>query len=144
MPRREPHEVLDSFGALARTLRAAAAQTYATFEVGTAQAKVLRHLGHHPHVSQANLARATASDPTLMGRVLETLIDRGWVRRERSEDDRRQYVLELSAAGQRARKRVESARRQVAERMVAALTDKDLADFDRIANKVRAAFADPD
>ena len=138
--RREPEEVLDSLSALTRTLRAAAAQTYATFEVGSAQAKFLRHLGRNPHVSQADVARATGSDPTLTGRVLETLIERGWVRRERSDEDRRQYVLELSAAGKRARARVEEARRHLAQRMVAALNEKDLSDFERVATKLRAAF----
>jgi DNA-binding MarR family transcriptional regulator len=136
--RRASDEVLDSFSAVARSLRAAAARTYATFEVGSAQAKVLRHIGGG--TSQADLARATGSDPTLTGRVLGTLIARGWVRRRRSEDDRRQYVLELSAAGKRARARVEAARQQIARRMVAALDQTDIQDFERIARKLRAAF----
>ncbi|HTA21766.1 MAG TPA: MarR family winged helix-turn-helix transcriptional regulator [Polyangia bacterium] len=140
MSRRAPEEVLDSFSAVARGLRAAAAQTYATFEVGSAQAKLLRHIGRESVSSQAELARLTGSDPTLTGRVLGTLIARGWVRRRRSEEDRRQYVLELTAAGRRARARVEAARQQVARRMVAALDQTDIRDFERIARKLRAAF----
>ena len=143
MARREPHELLDNLSALTRSLRAAAAQTYAAFEVGATQAKFLRHLGAAGGLSQAEVARATGSDPTLTGRVLKTLIDRGWVRRKRSLDDRRQYVLELSPAGQRARKKVEAARLQVAKRMAAALDERDLADFERIARKIRAAFERP-
>jgi DNA-binding MarR family transcriptional regulator len=138
--RREPHQLLDSLSALTRSLRAAAAQTYATFEVGSTQARFLRHLGAEGHASQADVARATGTDPTLTGRVLKTLIDRGWVRRTRSQADRRQYVLELSPAGQRARKKVEAARREVAQRMAATLDERDLADFERIARKIRAAF----
>jgi DNA-binding MarR family transcriptional regulator len=141
--RRAADEVLDSFSAVARSLRAAAAQTYATFGVGSAQAKLLRHIGGGSGTSQADLARATGSDPTLTGRVLGTLIARGWVRRRRSEDDRRQYALELSAAGKRARARVEAARRQIARRMVAALDQTDIRDFERIARKLRAAFEAP-
>ena len=143
MIRPEPDEVLDRFSALARSLRAAAAQTYATFEVGSTQARFLRYIDRHSQISQADLARATDSDPTLTGRVLETLIERGWVRRERSEEDRRQYLLELSAAGKRASKRVTEARRQVARRMVAVLDDHDLEDFERITRKIRAAFEGP-
>jgi DNA-binding MarR family transcriptional regulator len=141
--RREPEEVLDALSAMTRSLRAAAAQTYAAFEVGSTQAKFLRHLGRNRDASQAELARATASDAALTGRVLETLIARGWVRRHRSDDDRRQYRLALSASGERARARVEAARRQVAKRMVSALTDADLADFERIARKIREAFEKP-
>ncbi len=49
-------------------------------------------------------------------------------------------MLELTASGQRARKRVDEARRRVAERMVAALEDRDLADFERIAKRLLAAL----
>ena len=65
------------------------------------------------------------------------------VQRGRSDADRRQYVLELTASGQRARKRVDEARRQVAERMVAALEDRDLSDFERIAKRLLAALERP-
>lgn len=142
--RREPEEVLDALSALTRSLRAAAAQTYAAFEVGSTQARFLRHIGRHRDTSQAELARATASDAALTGRVLAGLIARGWVRRRRSDDDRRQYRLALSASGERARARVEAARRQVARRMVSALSDADLDDFERIARRIRAAFDAPE
>ena len=78
--------------------------------MGSTQARFLRHIGDHSRSSQADLARATASDPTLTGRVLQSLIARGWVVRRRSDEDRRQYLLELSASGRRARARVEAAR----------------------------------
>ncbi|HVZ73102.1 MAG TPA: MarR family transcriptional regulator [Polyangia bacterium] len=138
--RRDPEAVLESLSALTRSLRAAAAKAYAAFEIGSTQAKFLRHLAHGSRLSQAELARATASDPTLTGRVLETLIGRGWVRRERSDEDRRQYVLELTPAGKRAAKRVVDARLGIARRMVAALDDRDITDFERVAHKLRAAF----
>ena len=57
-----------------------------------------------------------------------------------TKEDRRQYVLELSPAGKRVARRVEEARLQIARRMVAALDDRDLADFERIARKLRTAF----
>jgi DNA-binding MarR family transcriptional regulator len=138
--RRAPTDFIESFGALSRCLRALAAQAYASVEVGSTQGKFLRHIGLHSRISQADLARATDTDPTLTGRALETLIERDWVRRTRSEEDRRQYLLELSPAGQRARKRVEEARDRVVEQVVAALSERDLDDFDRIARKLLAAF----
>ncbi len=121
-------------------MRSVAAQAYADFEVGSTQAKFLRYIGQKSGISQAELARATVTDPTLTGRVLDTLVERGWVERKRSDEDRRQYVLELTASGQRARKRVDEARRRVAERMVAALEDRDLADFERIAKRLLSAL----
>jgi DNA-binding MarR family transcriptional regulator len=138
--RRDSHEFYERLSAVTRCLRSVAAEAYATFEVGSAQAKFLRHIGRHSHISQADLARATATAPTLTGRALETLVARGWVRRKRSEDDRRQYVLELTASGQRARERVEEAREGIIKRIATALDARDVEDFDRIAKKILATF----
>jgi DNA-binding MarR family transcriptional regulator len=138
--RRDPHEFVDRFGALSRCIRGVAAEAYAALEVGSAQAKFLRHIGRNSRISQADLARATATAPTLTGRALETLIDRGWVRRKRSEEDRREYILELTASGRRARERVEEARDGIVARIGTVLDERDLEDFDRIARKILAAF----
>lgn len=125
---------------MSRCLRSAAGQAYATLEVGTAQAKLLRHIGRSSKISQADLARATGTAPTLTGRAIEPLIERGWVRRTRSQEDRRQYLLELTASGRRVRDRVEGARDQVIARLGAVLEARDVEDFDRIAKKILAAF----
>lgn len=143
MANREASDFLDRLAELTRALRAVAAESYASFEVGSTQARFLRQIGRSKGISQAELARATQTDPALTGRALETLVDRGWVRRRRSEADRRQYVLELSAAGERTRKRVEDARAAVAERIVGELDDRDLDDFERIAKKLLAVFESP-
>ncbi len=145
MARRDPHEFYERLFTVVRRVRAVAGQAYAAFDVGSAQAKFLRHIGQHSRLSQADLARATDTAPTLTGRALEPLIERGWVRRKRSEEDRRQYVLELTASGQRARERVEKVRDAVIERLVSALDERDVEDFNRIATKILAALepADP-
>jgi DNA-binding MarR family transcriptional regulator len=136
VPRRDTREFFERFTGVSRLLRSIAEQAYATFEVGSTQAKFLRHIGRNSRISQADLARATLTAPSLTGRALETLIERGWVRRRRSEEDRRQYLLELTAAGQRARERVEETRERIIERITAALDEQDVEDFDRIATKL--------
>jgi DNA-binding MarR family transcriptional regulator len=140
--RRKPDEFVESFRALTRCIRSVAAQSYASFEVGSTQAKFLRYIGEHSPISQADLARGTITDPALTGRALESLVERGWIRRKRSEEDRRQYVLELSAAGQRVRKRVDEAREEIAQRIAKVLDEKDMEDFARIAKKLIAGFGD--
>ena len=143
MARRDPHEVFESFVAVIKTLRGAVAEAYAATGVGSAQAKLLRHIGKHSRISQADLARATDTAPTLTGRAVEPLIARGWIRRKRSEDDRRQYVLELTAAGDRMRGKVEGARDELILRLASILDDRDAEDFDRIAKKILASFEAP-
>jgi DNA-binding MarR family transcriptional regulator len=141
--RRDPHDgpeaFIERFGAVKKRISALAGQAYAGVELGSMQAKLLRHIGEHAPISQAELARATDSDPTLTSRTLQTLIERGLVRRERSDEDRREYVVELSAAGRRARDQVEKVRAELVARIVAALDDADLDDFARIAAKILAA-----
>jgi DNA-binding MarR family transcriptional regulator len=140
VPRRDAHDFWDQFSAVLRTVRAVASQAYAEFELGSAQAKFIRHIGQNSRISQADLARATDTAPTLTGRALEPLVKRGWVRRKRNEHDRRQYLLELTAAGQRTRTRVEEAREEIIARIGAVLDARDIEDFDRIAKKIRTAF----
>ena len=141
MSKRDPHAFYDRLGAVMRALRSAAAQAYAPLDLGTAQAKFLRYIGEEQGISQAELARATVTAPTLTERALEPLIERGWVKRTRSEEDRREYVLELTAAGKRARDRVLAARETIIAQVARALDDRDVRDFERIAAKILAAFA---
>jgi DNA-binding MarR family transcriptional regulator len=138
--RRDPTEFIETMGALKRCLSTLAGQAYAAAEIGSTQANFLRHIGQEGPVSQAELARATGTDPTLTGRALQTLIERGWVRRERSAEDRREYVLELGPAGRRAQARVDKVRVALAARVVAVLDERDMDDFDRVAKKILTAF----
>lgn len=140
MTRRDASEVFEQFRAVMRSLRAATVETYSTFDMTGAQAKCLRHLRRDTAVSQAELARVTESDPALIGRVIEQLEERGWVRRKRSEVDRRQYGVELTTAGERAKKRVDDARDRIAARLASVLDQRDLADFERIAHKILTGF----
>jgi DNA-binding MarR family transcriptional regulator len=141
--RREPTDFVELFGAVRRRLTTAATLAYSELELGSLQAKLVRHIGLRGGSSQIELARATASHPTLTGRALQTLIDRGLVRRERSAKDRREYVLDLTPAGRRMRERVETVRSRVAGDIVATLDNRDLDDFERIANRILAGFGLP-
>jgi DNA-binding MarR family transcriptional regulator len=136
----DPIEFIETFGALWRCLMAVSDASYASEKLWSTQARFLRYIGGHPGISQADLARATDTAPTLTGRLLRTLLDRGLVRRRHSAKDRRQYVLELGAGGQRTRRRVEEARARFAARVVAALDQRDLRDFYRVAGKLLDAF----
>ncbi len=136
----DTQEFYERFAAVLRCIRAVTAEAYAAIDVGTTQAKFLRHIGANSHISQAQLARATYTAPTLTGRVLESLIEHGWVNRRRSSEDRRQYVLELTASGKRMRERVETARNGVIQRLTRVLDERDAENFERIAAKILTAF----
>jgi DNA-binding MarR family transcriptional regulator len=137
---RDPIEFIETFAALWRCLMSVSDETYAAEKLWSTQARFLRYIGQHPRISQAELARATDTAPTLTGRLLQTLLERGLVRRTDSKEDRRQYVLELGVSGQRMRRRVQEGRARFAARVVGVLDERDLQDFDRIANKIFDAF----
>ena len=136
----QPTDFIERIGLLRRRISALGASAYAQLDLGTMQAKLIRHIGKHSAISQAELARATASDPTLTSRTLATLIARGLVKKERSAEDRREYVLELTAAGKRLREKVDRLRSEMAARVVAALSAADLAEFDRVTQKIISAL----
>ena len=137
--RRLAHEFLDTYARLKRSLAALTAREYAQLELGSAQVRFLQQIARSPSISQAELARATDTDPALTGRALQTLLKRGWVRRVRSATDKRAYVLQLGAGGKRIMARVEAVRSELAEQVTASLDDRDREDFRRIVDKIVTA-----
>lgn len=131
-------DFVDLFGLLKRRLRALASEGYAVAGIARAQGRFILQIGRQTRISQAELARATDTDPALTGRMVQALIEDGLVRRKRSKEDRREYVLELTAAGLRVLDQVERARAHVGARIAAMLDDRDLQDFERIVRKIVA------
>jgi len=142
MSKPEATAFLDTFNTLRRALSAVAIRAYGTLDLGQTQVRIVKHLGEQRHVSQAALARAIDTDPALTGRVLLSLIERGLVCRERSEEDKREFLLSLTAEGQKLHRRVLRIREQLAERLLEPLDARDRADFARIAQKLTRAFSD--
>jgi DNA-binding MarR family transcriptional regulator len=140
MPRRATTHFIETFSVLRRRLVAVVDETYATVGVGATQAKLLRTVGERQPMSQADLARATGTDPALTGRALRTLLDRGWVRRRRSREDRRAFSLELTPEGEALLQKVRAAREVLLARVDGCLDARDHAAFDRIVRKLLDEF----
>lgn len=141
MPKRPPTHFIDTFSQLRRRLTGVVDEAHAPLGIGTTQAKLLREIGAGGVVSQADLARRTATDPALTGRALRTLLDRGLVQRRRSKEDARAFSLVLTAAGQALLVDVLAAREALAARFDACLTERDLVAFERIAAKLLSIVA---
>lgn len=56
----------------------------------------------NPGLTQIALARAVSRDSSSMTALLDDLCDRGFIKRERSPDDRRSYALLITKAGNKA------------------------------------------
>lgn len=129
-----------------RAVRSAAAVVYDGLGVTPTQGKLLQALNKAPSsTSQAQLAKQLGIDAALAGRVVDELHGRGFVRRKKSPDDARRYVVELSAAGQRKAAACDAAFAGVFARVDAALSDDDAAAFAAAVERIKAALvADED
>jgi DNA-binding MarR family transcriptional regulator len=58
-------------------------------------------IARNPGISQTALSQANGRDKSTLTPVLNDLVKRGLVRRQRARDDRRTYQLTLTAAGKR-------------------------------------------
>lgn len=127
--------LLDRVIELRRALARAAPAAF-TGDITARQAAVLRELRASGPASQVSLSRATAIDPSFMVRMLDDLEKRGLVRRKRSEADRRQVTVSLTAAGTKALGPVNLAYERLAKAVEHDLTTEERAAFLVIAGKM--------
>ncbi|MGH7284540.1 MAG: MarR family winged helix-turn-helix transcriptional regulator [Polyangiaceae bacterium] len=129
-------EFLETFARTKRSLGLVVWQAYAPLDIGPKQVLLMRELAEAGSLSQAELARATMTDPAATSRAVQTLVTLGWVRRVRNDRDQRERVVEITASGRAISKKIEAAYARAAKQVVASLDARDLADFRRVARKL--------
>ena len=82
-------------------VRQALDDVVATADLTTAQYTALTVLERHPGMTSAELARNSFVRAQSMAEMVTVLLGRGLISRERDERNRKQYLLSLSADGQR-------------------------------------------
>lgn len=107
----------------------------AGFELTSVQFAALDAIAEQPGIDQAGLAAAISFDRATIGGVIERLEQKGLVRREVSEQDRRARQLHLTPAG----KRLLAASRPLVEALqadiLAPLSRTERAQFQALARK---------
>ena len=132
---------LENIAAFKRALRLSAASAYGEFALGDTQMKVLRYVAKNPGASQAALARATETDPALLGRALRGMLQRGELKRTKSKDDARAFVVDLGAKGHALAEQLNAANQALVARLVAPFDARDFADFERIVGKLKSTLS---
>jgi MarR family transcriptional regulator for hemolysin len=128
---------ISSVGALRRELRRVYDRELAPSGLSLAFALPLVLLAEHPAMSQRALAeRLEIEGPTLV-RLLHQLGAMGLVTRQQNPDDHRANTLHLTAAGRAAAKRLRRGMDAVRARLLAAVSDDELADALRVFEAVR-------
>jgi len=136
---------ISSVGALRRELRRVYDRELAPSGLSLAFALPLVLIAEHPGMSQRELAeRLEIEGPTLV-RLLHQLGAMDLVMRQQNPNDHRANTLHLTASGRAAAKRLRRAMDGVRARLLAAVSDDELADalrvFEAVRNSISSATA---
>jgi DNA-binding MarR family transcriptional regulator len=97
--RGEVPRVLNAFRTLVKSLRVADRAAIKRHGLGSAQIFVLHQLNVRSPLSVTELAELTATDQSTVSVVINKLLERGFVTRERAASDARRAVVALTAKG---------------------------------------------
>jgi DNA-binding MarR family transcriptional regulator len=106
---------------LGREMTARARRVLRPLDLGVPQFLVLKQLEALGQASQAELADAAGIDRSNLATIAAELCERDLVQRTRDTDDRRRYVLRLSAGGARLLDRTDGAITAAEDELLAAL-----------------------
>src|SRR4051794_23625438 len=95
---RDVRSILDSIRRIVRTIRVASRAAEKEVGLTGAQLFVLHHLAESPAISMNDLADRTRTHQSSVSVVVQRLVDRGLIVRERSGSDARRVELTLTAA----------------------------------------------
>jgi len=89
------------------------------------QFRVLIFLSRHGGVSLSHLAEHNRVTPPTMSKMIQALVTRGLVSRERAPDDRRRVILDLTDSGRETLAVAQRAARRSIAALLAALTEDE-------------------
>lgn len=122
------------FGALALAITGAQLEAVQKASgLGGSGPAAIVSIGIVPQITIGELARITGVTHSVAVRLVETLVERGWVSRSFGED-KREVQLTLSRSGLRMRRSILAAREAVLDSALKRLTKSDRKDFARLAS----------
>jgi DNA-binding MarR family transcriptional regulator len=98
-------------------------------------------IGRNPGISQTALSQANGRDKSTLTPVLNDLVRRGLVRRERAPGDRRTYRLELTTAGKRKLAQLTECAARHDRNLDRVIGPRDRVRFLAILHRIEAEFA---
>ena len=136
--------ILNRVRQLVRALRAFDKQAQTRFGLGAAQMFILHVLQHHDELSMNELADRTATDQSSVSLAVGKLVTEGYVRRDVSEEDRRQVRLSLTAKGRALVRRSPPAAQERIMESVEAMPSGERAQLMGLLDKLMAGMPPAD
>jgi DNA-binding MarR family transcriptional regulator len=118
-----------SFLAFARQSRSVAGTRPGRFAM-------LTLIDENPGISQTALGRAAGRDKSTLTPVLNDLVRRGWIRRERNRDDRRTYLLTLTSDGRKQLRQLNACARRHESNLDRIIGERDRARFLAVLRRI--------
>jgi DNA-binding MarR family transcriptional regulator len=98
-------------------------------------------IAENPGISQTALSQASGRDKSSMTPVLDDLVRRGLVRRQRTHDDRRAYRLSLTPSGVKALAKLTACARQHEQNLDRIIGPRARAGFVRVLRKISSEIS---
>ncbi len=102
--------------------------------------KILATLSREDGITQHELAGRLSIRPQSLTAALARLEDAGYVTRQRGPHDRREQIVLITPPGRQHSEKIESCRRQTAEKMFACLTAEERAQLCALLTRVTEHF----
>lgn len=118
------------------------AQSIGSFGIGLSPGRfaALMLIDRNPGLSQTALSRAIGSDKSTLTPVLDDLVKRGLISRERTRADRRLYELKLTDAGRKAMRSMYERAQSHESELDEIVGPRDRAQFMAILRKISTAL----
>ncbi|AEI41815.1 MarR family winged helix-turn-helix transcriptional regulator [Paenibacillus mucilaginosus] len=97
---------------------------------------VLMQLRMRDGISQKKLAEVMYKDQPTVGKIIEKLESKGWVRREADPADRRAFVLRLTDEASRKQNELQALSDQMYIQAMEGVTQEEFKELIRIINKI--------
>jgi DNA-binding MarR family transcriptional regulator len=127
-----------------RMAQAASFQAFAReaedLELAPGRFATLMLIAENPGISQTDLSRANGRDKSSLTPVLNDLVRRGLVARDRTARDRRAYRLTLTPAGRTALRELTACARRHERKLDQIIGKEDRASFMRILHDIAGAL----
>jgi len=127
----------EAFWSLTRSLRQAARESMAQWDITPSQARALRVLERHGVMRPSELSEHLRIAARSVTEVIDDLEGKALVGRRPDPDDRRATLIELTDRGRQLGDQIRSARGAQAERLFDELSASDRTDLIRILKQLR-------
>ncbi|MEM9549976.1 MAG: MarR family transcriptional regulator [Pseudomonadota bacterium] len=115
---------------------------HGALKLGPPDIQTLRFIAQNPGCMSGTVAEFLGVVPTTMTSIIDRLVKRGFVLRERPADNRRALSLSLTDEGARVQATLDQEERQSSAAMLAILPEEERAGFVRSMNRIAAALSD--